>query len=145
MGVLKSNFGQEDIDLIIRIPISISDIKDRWDWSKTADGNYSIKIGYAAAKKSVDRRFKHNRRIADTSCNLERWWEVLIGAADRKEGREHICLTENLLWQIWKEKNSWNLNQKRKLDIQVVQKVLTEWNEFQEARKVVQRESINET
>ncbi|KAL3522375.1 hypothetical protein ACH5RR_015209 [Cinchona calisaya] len=194
LDVLKGNVNQDDIDIIARIPISIGDAKDRWIWRNTLDGNYSVKTGYVLAKEKIDRKYKENRRTADTSCNLERargwkflrslnlkhkvkhfiwkcihnifpvkeninrrvqqgdniccscgrevesiehclflceaaekiwkvapisweeiknlkfsfsrWWEGLIGATDRKNGKEHICLTANILWQIWKKRNS---------------------------------------
>ncbi|XP_071921380.1 uncharacterized protein [Coffea arabica] len=33
------------------------------------------------------------------------WWEELRGASSRENGRDHITLTVNLLWQIWKARN----------------------------------------
>ena len=33
------------------------------------------------------------------------WWNSLMEAMARDAGKEHICLTVNLLWQIWKFRN----------------------------------------
>ncbi|KAL3502671.1 hypothetical protein ACH5RR_037120 [Cinchona calisaya] len=37
--------------------------------------------------------------------NLWNWWSELMGAANRTDGRDHIILTVNILWQIWKSRN----------------------------------------
>ena len=39
-----------------------------------------------------------------TGC-FKQWWAALIQARSRKEGRQHIVLTANILWQLWKYKN----------------------------------------
>ncbi|KAL3532365.1 hypothetical protein ACH5RR_005886 [Cinchona calisaya] len=43
--------------------------------------------------------------IQEYRTNLWHWWDELIGAANREEGRKHITLTINICWQIWKSRN----------------------------------------
>ncbi|XP_071909906.1 uncharacterized protein [Coffea arabica] len=39
--------------------------------------------------------------------NFRVWWTAMLEASCRKEEREHIELTTNILWQIWKRRNEW--------------------------------------
>lgn len=36
--------------------------------------------------------------------NFWLWWEELMQTTRRAEGKEHIALTVNILWQIWKSR-----------------------------------------
>ena len=54
----------------------------------------------------------------------------LRGAVAREKGREHITLTANLLWQIWKARNDKQFNKMSNEPIMVVNKALMEWNEY---------------
>lgn len=38
------------------------------------------------------------------------WWESLLQAKERDKGEEHVAVTVNLLWHIWKAKNNSNFN-----------------------------------
>ncbi|XP_027177880.1 uncharacterized protein LOC113777029 [Coffea eugenioides] len=41
----------------------------------------------------------------DQQGNFKRWWLRISEARHRPEGLEHIGLTANILWQVWKERN----------------------------------------
>nr|XP_027100870.1 uncharacterized protein LOC113719906 [Coffea arabica] len=41
----------------------------------------------------------------DHQGNFKRWWLRISEARLRPEGLEHIGLTANILWQVWKERN----------------------------------------
>lgn len=41
----------------------------------------------------------------DQQGDFKRWWLRISEARHRSEGMEHIGLTANILWQVWKEKN----------------------------------------
>ncbi|XP_027122315.1 uncharacterized protein [Coffea arabica] len=43
--------------------------------------------------------------LKDMRGNFVRWWEGILGAKTREQGQEHIALTVNILWQIWKARN----------------------------------------
>ena len=62
------------------------------------------------------------------------WWEELRGAVVREKGREHITLTANILWQIWKSRNDKQFNNRSNEPMVVVNKALMEWNEYQLAQ-----------
>ncbi|XP_027068582.1 uncharacterized protein [Coffea arabica] len=67
-----------------------------------------------------------------TGC-FKQWWTALIQARSRKEGKQHIALTANILWQLWKDRNELEFEGKEKDGIKVVQKASNEWMEFEEA------------
>ncbi|XP_027177933.1 uncharacterized protein LOC113777087 [Coffea eugenioides] len=45
------------------------------------------------------------------------------------DGREHIELTMNILWQLWKRRNEWKFNAKQRHPWQTVQNAQQEWQE----------------
>ncbi|KAL3530139.1 hypothetical protein ACH5RR_009461 [Cinchona calisaya] len=52
-----------------------------------------------------------------------------------EDGRKHIVLTVSILWQIWKVRNDWCFNRKRKEERLVINKALDEWHEFEECNE----------
>ena len=46
--------------------------------------------------------------------NFWHWWNRLVEAKERKEGRSHIELIINILWQIWKSRNLIQFSNNRK-------------------------------
>ena len=64
--------------------------------------------------------------------NFWHWWNSLVEAKERKEGRNHIELTINTLWQIWKSRNLIQFNNDRKCPGFVVGKAVQEWQEYAE-------------
>lgn len=63
------------------------------------------------------------------------WWEELMQVTKREEGREHIILTANLLWQIWKARNESQFNKEERDPFLPVHKAVGEWREYQEATR----------
>ncbi|XP_071933891.1 uncharacterized protein [Coffea arabica] len=61
--------------------------------------------------------------------NFRVWWNAMLEASGRIEGREHIELTTNILWQIWKRRNEWKFNAKREHPWKTVNKAQQEWQE----------------
>ncbi|XP_027182377.1 uncharacterized protein LOC113780798 [Coffea eugenioides] len=59
------------------------------------------------------------------------WWGSLMEAQVRKEGREHIELTINVLWQIWKSRNLIQFNREGRCPGLTSNKAVQEWLEFQ--------------
>ncbi|XP_027071883.1 uncharacterized protein [Coffea arabica] len=57
-------------------------------------------------------------------------------AKERDAGREHICLTVNLLWQIWKSRNQAQFNREKACPGRTVMKLVHEWNEYEAAQRV---------
>ena len=58
--------------------------------------------------------------IEDQRGNFSRWWNVLTDARSRPEGMEHIALTVNILWQIWKARNEKVLQENRRPPIKII-------------------------
>ena len=69
------------------------------------------------------------------------WWEELKDAVHKEKGQERIALTINLLWQIWKSRNTRQFEAKARDPMTVVQKAVGEWREYQDAQ-VEEREPI---
>ncbi|XP_071939813.1 uncharacterized protein [Coffea arabica] len=59
------------------------------------------------------------------------WWGSLMEAQVRKEGREHIELTINVLWQIWKSRNLIQFNREGRYPGLTSNEAVQEWLEFQ--------------
>nr|XP_027082185.1 uncharacterized protein LOC113704482 [Coffea arabica]XP_027082186.1 uncharacterized protein LOC113704484 [Coffea arabica] len=64
---------------------------------------------------------------------------------DRKEGREHIALTVDILWQIWKARNTVEFEDKERHPMKVITKVVMEWEEYLKSQQPEQQVSISET
>ncbi|XP_027076016.1 uncharacterized protein [Coffea arabica] len=62
------------------------------------------------------------------------WWNSLMEAKARDAGKEHICLTVNLLWQIWKSRNRVQFEREVGCPGIVGMKAVQEWNEYEVAR-----------
>ena len=77
--------------------------------------------------------------------NFVRWWEGILGTKKREQGKEHIALTVNILWQIWKTRNRKAFDEKDADPRKSVQKVVVEWNEYIEAQKGIDGEFIQQT
>ena len=42
------------------------------------------------------------------------WWTEITGAKSRQDGEDHLALTVNILWQVWKSRNEWEFNNKQR-------------------------------
>lgn len=72
------------------------------------------------------------------------WWNIME-ASNRIGGLEHIALTANILWQLWKARNNWEFNAKLRHPMKVVQIAHSEWLESVEAEITTQAGSRHET
>ncbi|CDP00431.1 unnamed protein product [Coffea canephora] len=79
-----------------------------------------------------------------TGC-FKKWWAALSQATSRTEGRQHIALTANLLWQLWKDRNQMEFEGKEREGLKIVQKASSEWMEYEEAWKGKNEKSTSET
>ncbi|XP_027174751.1 uncharacterized protein LOC113774410 [Coffea eugenioides] len=73
------------------------------------------------------------------------WWNEIVGARSRQAGDEHLGLTVNILWQLWKSRNEWEFNNKQRHALTTTQKAQEEWLEFCEAYKDKEQLSTAET
>ena len=62
----------------------------------------------------------------------------------RKEGREHITLTVDILWQIWKAINAVEFEDKERHPMKVITKAVKEWEEYLKSQQAEQQVSITE-
>ncbi|XP_027167207.1 uncharacterized protein LOC113767344 [Coffea eugenioides] len=65
------------------------------------------------------------------------WWEELMQATKREDGRDHIILTANLLWQVWKARNDRQFTGVERDPFLPVNKAVAEWREYQEATRTL--------
>lgn len=56
-------------------------------------------------------------------------------AKARDAGRDHICLTVNILWQIWKSRNRFQFHKEEGCPGKTVMKAVNEWNEYDAAQQ----------
>ncbi|XP_027181770.1 uncharacterized protein LOC113780156 [Coffea eugenioides] len=70
---------------------------------------------------------------------------MLMEVKSRKDGMQHIALTVEILWQIWKARNEVEFEEKHKHPMAVITKAVKEWEEFQQAQRIEQQLSISET
>nr|XP_027089582.1 uncharacterized protein LOC113710661 [Coffea arabica] len=64
--------------------------------------------------------------------NFWRWWEGILEARSRQRGEDHITLTANIIWQIWKARNARQFEGKRGEHMTLLETARNEWLEFQE-------------
>ncbi|XP_027071712.1 uncharacterized protein [Coffea arabica] len=79
-----------------------------------------------------------------TGC-FKQWWTALVQARSRKGGRQHIALTANILWQLWKDRNDMEFERKERDGWKSVRKASTEWMEYEEAGIKKKEKSTPET
>nr|XP_027123998.1 uncharacterized protein LOC113740655 [Coffea arabica] len=63
----------------------------------------------------------------------------------KQDGEEHLGLTVNILWQVWKSRNEWEFNNKQRHAMTTIKKAQEEWMEFCEAYKQKEQVSTAET
>lgn len=66
-------------------------------------------------------------------------------ARTRPEGIQHIALTVNILWQIWKARNEKEFEDSQKASFQIIHKAQEEWLEFVEPNEGHRQVSIPKT
>ncbi|XP_071933079.1 uncharacterized protein [Coffea arabica] len=64
--------------------------------------------------------------------NFWRWWEGILKARKRLKGEDHITLTANIIWQIWKARNARRYEGKYGDHMSILDNAKNEWLEFQE-------------
>ncbi|XP_027071664.1 uncharacterized protein [Coffea arabica] len=67
--------------------------------------------------------------------NFGRWWGKLQEAAHRNQGSDHIALTANFLWHLWKSRNEVCFNSKVQESHLIVTRAQQEWLEYEEIGK----------
>ncbi|XP_027099102.2 uncharacterized protein [Coffea arabica] len=80
--------------------------------------------------------------LRDLQSNLWRWWEAIAQTGSKELGTEHIVLTVNILWQIWKAWNKMVFEQQRSGANDIVQRAQQEWLEYEDVRQ--QEEAIKQ-
>ena len=66
----------------------------------------------------------------DQQGDFKRWWIRISEARKRPGEMEHIGLTANILWQVWKERNKKEFENKNNcLPARTIDKALKEWPE----------------
>ena len=88
---------------------------------------------------------RHGEGLNDLKFNFGIWRVGLLRAKERPDGKDHLDLTINTLWQIWKDRNRVTHGQQAREELSCVQKAQQEWLEFKEAEEVNDRKCIAET
>nr|XP_027086592.1 uncharacterized protein LOC113708329 [Coffea arabica] len=83
--------------------------------------------------------------IDDQQGNFKRWWNALTEARNRPEGLEHIALTVNILWQIWKARNDFVFQKNRRPASKIIHQAQEEWLEMQRIQHSKDQMSIPKT
>lgn len=58
---------------------------------------------------------------AEQIGNFKHWWWTITEAASRNNGMDHLALTANILWQLWKTRNACVFNDKLRHPMKTVQ------------------------
>lgn len=75
--MLEDLFIRNDVDLIMRVPISLTVRKGTWIWNATENGQYSVKSGHEVAKKmQAGKRQKEKNQETSTSQQKGKVWDV---------------------------------------------------------------------
>nr|XP_027103028.1 uncharacterized protein LOC113724320 [Coffea arabica] len=80
-----------------------------------------------------------------TGCFKQWWTSMMMQARTRQGGEDHIALTVNVLWQIWKARNTRIFNSAQQHPFKVSEKATQEWKEYQEVSQQQPRKSTTET
>nr|XP_027102916.1 uncharacterized protein LOC113724190 [Coffea arabica] len=81
----------------------------------------------------------------DQIGNFHRLWSRITEAKNRQDGRNHMGLTANILWQIWKDRNKREFkNQAGYNPCSVIQKAHMEWLEIVELDSKKEPQSTTE-
>ncbi|XP_071924159.1 uncharacterized protein [Coffea arabica] len=83
--------------------------------------------------------------IQELTGNFNNWWAALFEAIQRDQGLDHISLTAYILWQIWKNRNEKEFNNKTHDPAQVINKAWNAWMEFNDGIKKAKSCSIGKT
>nr|XP_027086514.1 uncharacterized protein LOC113708252 [Coffea arabica] len=84
--------------------------------------------------------------VVDQQGSFKRWWITVSEARRRPRGKEHIGLTANILWQVWKERNKKEFENKGScLPARTISKAHKEWLEQEESLSRITRPSTGET
>lgn len=83
--------------------------------------------------------------VADQVGCFKNWWWSVFEATSRKDGSDHLALTANILWQLWKSRNEWEFHDNQKHPMQVVNQAHSEWLEFLQVNSSSQHQSRLET
>ncbi|XP_071902573.1 uncharacterized protein [Coffea arabica] len=70
--------------------------------------------------------------LQDLQNNLWRWWEAVSQTEKMEKGKERICLTANILWQIWKSRNKAQFENEKGEARKIIGKAQQEWTEYEE-------------
>ncbi|XP_027157270.1 uncharacterized protein LOC113774079 [Coffea eugenioides] len=73
------------------------------------------------------------------------WWNESVVTRSRQDGAEHLGLTVNILWQVWKSRNELEFNNKQRHAMTTILKAQEEWIEFCEAYKDKEQMITEET
>ncbi|XP_027174688.1 uncharacterized protein LOC113774342 [Coffea eugenioides] len=83
--------------------------------------------------------------LTEHTADFRRWWSMLMEVQTRKDGREHITLTVEILWQIWKVRNEVEFEGKNRHPMEVIRKATKDWEEYHQSQQIEHRMSISET
>ncbi|XP_027109391.2 uncharacterized protein [Coffea arabica] len=83
--------------------------------------------------------------LHEYTSDFRKWWSRLMEVKVRKDGMQHICLTVDILWHIWKSRNEAEFESKDRHPMEVVRNAVNDWEEYHQCLQVQQRMSISET
>ena len=67
----------------------------------------------------------------------------MVVQAVGSEGQDHIALTMDILWQIWKARNETEFEDKDRHPLEAIQKAIKDWEEYHQSQQTVNQVSIS--
>ena len=63
------------------------------------------------------------------------WSNEILGVRHRHSGANHLALIVNILWQVWKNRNELEFNNKKRQSVQIVQNTHEKWIKYSDAHR----------
>ncbi|XP_042979840.1 uncharacterized protein LOC122310016 [Carya illinoinensis] len=92
MDILRKVFMEEEVDLVSRIPISVSNAQDKLIWRCTKDGRFSVRSAYYLAGEMAAEQKGQSSQLRQ-KCDLwTRLWKLKVPSATHVWGYNQNCL-----------------------------------------------------
>ena len=78
--------------------------------------------------------YKLDRHEAQPGC-FKAWSNEILRVRHRHSGANHLALIVNILWQVWKNRNELEFNNKKRQSVQIVQNTHEKWIKYSDAHR----------